>query len=78
MLKQYYKREFENTETDLPCTSCAIAAVVEGENHTDQLSVQDKDLLSHYNTKQKESYLNVKYSDNLSENKLKQLKALWL
>ena len=75
MLKEYFTREPQNDDFSHPFVTCSVAAVLEEDNDAES-TIKDEDILVHYNVKQKESYLNVKYSENLSENKLKQLKAL--
>ena len=58
-----------------PVISCSVATVVEEEDNP-ELAVTDEEIMIHYNTKQKESYLNVQYSENISQTRLKELKSL--
>ena len=55
----------------LPSPVSAIANVIEEECDPSEHAGQDSDMIVHYNTRQKESYLNVNYDENLSGNKLK-------
>jgi hypothetical protein len=75
MLKEYFKRESLIGEQQDSLISCSVAAVVEEEDNP-ELAVNDEELMIHYNVKQKESYLNVKYAENISQVKLKELKNL--
>ena len=40
------------------------------------MSVDDSEMIVHYNTRQKESYLNVRFNENLSGNKLREARKL--
>ena len=57
--------------------SCSLATVSEEENNP-ELAVSRKEVMVHYNVRQKESHLNVKYDENISQAKLKELKNLVL
>ena len=80
MLKEYFPRKSENFENfDLdqhPIIASAVANVVEDEINPEELSIRDDELIIHYNTRQKESYLNVNYNSELSQNKLKSAQKL--
>ena len=79
MLKAYYARqEGGRTEDQVesPVVASGIASVVEEEADCSELSVQDEDLFVHYNTVQKESYLNVEYDPTLSAKQTKQAENL--
>ena len=75
MLKEYFPRDTMMDEQIEPVISCSVATVVEEEDNP-ELAVTDEEIMIHYNTKQKESYLNVKYSENISQARLKELKSL--
>ena len=75
MLKEYFQRETFIEEQMEPVISCSVATVLEEENNP-ELAVSDEEIMVHYNIKQKESYLNVKYADNISQTKLKEIKSL--
>ena len=75
MLKEYFTRESNNDNFQQPLISCSVATVLEEEN-SPELAINDEEIMIHYNVKQKESYLNVKYSEGLSQIKLKELKDL--
>ena len=75
MLKEYFQRETFIDEQMEPVISCSVATVVEEDNNPD-LAVSDEEIMVHYNVKQKESYLNIKYADNISQAKLKEIKGL--
>ena len=75
MLKEYFTRESHNHDFPQPLISCSVVTVLE-EKNSPELSVNDEEIMIHYNVKQKKSYLNVKYSEELSQIKLKELKYL--
>ena len=81
-MKEYFQSEPEFTESDISDPSSqtlplsAIANVVEEECDPSELAGQDLDMIVHYNTKQKESYLNVNFNENLSGIKLKAAQRL--
>ena len=48
---------------------------MEGEDNP-ELAISDEEIMVHYNVKEKESYLNVKYAENISQAELKKQKSL--
>ena len=75
MLKGYNIRPTPTTPA-IPIGSNAVASVVAEELNSDELSIQDTELITHYNIVQKESYSNVEYDPSLSARQLKQASDL--
>ena len=75
MLKEYFDRETYVDNNIQPLISCSVATVLEEEN-IPELAMNEEGIMVHYNVKQKESYLNVKYDENIPQAKLKELKNL--
>lgn len=73
MLKLYVQRPDETTST---LTVAAIACVVEEEPHSEDLMVDDSELLIHYNTIQTETYTDVEIDDRLSKAQTDEIKKL--
>ena len=79
MLKKYFPRsnDFLDGGEDGSIQVNAIANVVdEDEVDPSSMSVDDSEMIVHYNTRQKESYLNVRFNENLSGNKLREARKL--
>ena len=79
MIKKYFPRsnEFLEGGGDDSVQVNAIANVVDkDEVDPSNMSMDDSEMIIHYNTRQKESYLNVKFNERLSENKLKEARKL--
>jgi hypothetical protein len=74
MLKLYNKRHEDTQQDVLPVA--AIASVVEEEENSDDLMVDDSELLVHYNTRQKESYSDVEIDTGLSRAQTEEIKKL--
>ena len=73
--EEHFNREIYVDNDTQPLISCSVATVLEEES-IPELDVNDEEIMVHYNLKQKESYLNVKYDENISQAKLKELKNL--
>ena len=70
-----FQRESHIKQQSEPLISCSVATAVE-EGDNPELAMSDEEITVHYNVKEKESYLNVEYAENISQAKLKELKSL--
>jgi hypothetical protein len=76
MLKEYHRRAIEvDPEIHMVAAINTVSSVLEEENGED-LMVQDDELLVHYNTIQKESYLDVEIDSSLSRDRQNEVKKL--